>query len=212
MPDKDQAPAQDTSKKDQFILASASPRRKELLARIQIIPDQIIPADIDETPGSKETPKDLALRLSIEKAKAISAEYNDHYILAADTVVGLGRRVLDKALNEDDARSYLAQMSGRRHSVFGGIAIYAPKSKGRNQEKLVSRVLETSVQFKRLTSQEIDEYIASGEWDGKAGGYAIQGMAESYIKYIRGSYSNVVGLSLYDTMQMLNGVGFQKHL
>ena len=190
-----------------LILASASPRRKDLLARVQITPDQIIPADIDETPLKNEVPRDLALRLSCEKALALAKDYPDSFVLAADTVVGLGRRVLDKAVDADQARDYLKKMSGRRHSVYGGIALYNPRSS--KDDKLIRRVIETVVQFKTLSAWEIDAYIASGEWDGKAGGYAIQGMAESYIKFIRGSYSNVVGLSLYDTMQILGGAGFR---
>lgn len=190
--------------KSKLILASASPRRSQLLAQIGITPAAIIPADIDETPLKGELPKELAERLAISKAKKIAEQHSSSYILAADTVVGCGRKILDKAEHESDARRCLQNLSGRRHHVYGGIAIMTPEG------KLVSRCVDTLVQFKTLSSQNIDDYIKSGEWDGKAGGYAIQGLAESYIKTIRGSYSNVVGLSLYDTMQILDGTGFVK--
>ncbi len=190
--------------KNKLILASASPRRVALLKQLNIEPDDIIPADIDETPLKGELPRDLALRLAIGKAREIAHKNPQSYILAADTVVGAGRRILDKAEDELFARKCLNTLSGRRHRVYGGIAIITPEGKE------ITRLVETLVQFKRLTKNEIDTYIASKEWQGKAGGYAIQGLAESYIKYIKGSYSNVVGLSLYDTMNMLNGAGYLK--
>ena len=193
----------DTNQSCSLILASASPRRKSLLAQISIVPDHIIPADIDETPLQGELPGDLATRLSRSKAQFIADKHKDSYILAADTVVGAGRRILDKAETAEQAREYLKIMSGRRHDVYGGIAVRCPD--GRE----VHRLVKTSVQFKRLSAAEIEYYIALGEWDGKAGGYAIQGHAESYIKFMSGSYSNVVGLSLYDTMRILEGVGFR---
>ncbi len=186
-----------------LILASASPRRVQLLEQVGIKPDQIIPADIDETPQKNEPPRDLAQRLAIGKAQAIAEQHKDAYILAADTVVGCGSMILDKAEDEAYARMCLNKLSGRRHHVYGGIALITPDG------KLIKRLVDTVVQFKSLTPSEIETYIKSGEWDGKAGGYAIQGMAERYIKFIRGSYSNVVGLSLYDTMQILTGVGFK---
>lgn len=190
--------------KNKLILASASPRRVQLLEQVGITPDDIIPADIDETPLERELPRDLAQRLAIGKAQAIAAEHKDTFILAADTVVGCGRRILDKAEDETYARKCLEQLSGRRHHVYGGIALITPDG------KTVKRLVDTVVQFKRLTENDIESYIKSNEWDGKAGGYAIQGLAESYIKFIRGSYSNVVGLSLYDTIQILSGAGFKK--
>lgn len=194
-------------KNKKLILASASPRRVDLLKQIGITPDSILPADIDETPqtikGKSELPRDLAHRLALGKAQAIAKLHKDCFVLAADTVVGCGRRILDKAENADYARYCLKTMSGRRHHVYGGIALITP------QGKAITRLCDTIVQFKRLTDQEIETYIESGEWKGKAGGYAIQGRAESYIKSIRGSYSNVVGLSLYDTLAMLNGNGFK---
>ncbi len=189
---------------ESLILASASPRRVDLLQTVGIIPAEIIPADIDETPMKEELPRDLALRLAVAKAQAVAAGHSKAFVLAADTVVGVGRRILDKAEDAGFARECLEMLSGRRHHVYGGIAVITPDG------KVISRVVETVVSFKRLSPQEIERYIASTEWDGKAGGYAIQGLAASYIKFIQGSYSNVVGLSLYDTMQMLNGVGFNK--
>jgi len=190
--------------KSKLILASASPRRVELLKQIGIVPDGIIPADIDETPLKGEQPRDLAQRLALEKARAIAENHKDSYILAADTVVGAGRRILDKTDDEAYARHCLEILSGRRHHVYGGIALITPEG------KICARLVDTLVQFKKLTPQDIDHYLASGEWKGKAGGYAIQGHAAAYIKFLQGSYSNVVGLSLYDIMQILNGAGFIK--
>lgn len=190
---------------NKLILASASPRRVELLKQIGITPAEIIPADIDETPLRGELPRDLALRLAEGKARAIASDHSDAFILAADTVVGSGRRILDKAEDEAYARECLEALSGRRHHVYGGIALITPGG------DCVTRLVDTVVQFKKLSSGEVDEYIASGEWDGKAGGYAIQGLAATYIKFIRGSHSNVVGLSLYDTMKMLSGAGYKKN-
>lgn len=188
--------------RNKLILASASPRRLQLLQQIHIEPDEVLPADIAEDPHTNEKPKDLALRLAKEKAETISKTQKDVYILAADTVVGCGQKILDKAEDKEYARHCLEALSGRRHNVYGGIALITPEN------KLIARCVNTLVQFKRLTDLDIETYLQSGEWKGKAGGYAIQGMAESYIKYIRGSYSNVVGLSLYDTMRMLDGTGF----
>lgn len=187
-----------------LILASSSPRRVELLKQIGITPDDIRPADIDESPLKGEHPKDLALRLAIEKAKAIAATHKDAYILAADTTVACGRRLLDKAEDEPYARKCLTMLSGRRHHVYGGIALIAPDG------TLRTRLIDTAVKMKRLSAAEIDAYIQSGEWNGKAGGYAIQGLAATYIQFISGSHSNVVGLSLYDTARLLEGAGYKK--
>lgn len=186
--------------KNKLTLASASPRRLQLLAQMGIVPDAVIPADIDETPIKGELPRDHALRLAIEKARAVTAP--DSFILAADTVVAVGRRILPKAETEDQARSCLALLSGRRHVVYNGIAVVAPDGKIR------SRICDTNVKFTRLSPAQIDGYIASGECQGKAGGYAIQGLAAAYISFIGGSQSTVVGLSLYDTIQLLKGSGF----
>ena len=186
-----------------FILASASPRRLELLRQIGLAPDAVIPADIDETPRRGENPRALARRLAEEKIRAASSrpEAAGAVILAADTVVACGRRVLPKAEDEKTARACLALLSGRRHRVLGGVAVRDAKGVVR------VRVAETAVAFKRLTTAEIDAYIASGEWRGKAGGYAIQGLAAASIHWIQGSYSNVVGLPLIETATMLRAAG-----
>ncbi|MCB1650692.1 MAG: septum formation protein Maf [Alphaproteobacteria bacterium] len=200
---KDTRFREEGSRKKPLILASASPRRIELLKQIGIVPDDVIPADIDETPLKGELPRDLALRLSREKALAVSKENSESFILAADTVVETGRSVLDKTVNEGQARAALAKLSGKRHRVYGGITLVKPDG------RTISRLCTTHVQFKRLSAADTEAYIASKEWDGKAGGYAIQGLAAGYIKFIRGSYSNVVGLSLYDTMKILDGAGYK---
>ncbi len=188
-----------------FILASASPRRLELLGQIGLAPDAVVPADIDETPRKGELPRALAERLALEKINAATAKPDcaGAAILAADTVVACGRRVLPKVEGEGDARRCLALLSGRRHRVLGGIAVRAPDGTVR------ARVAETTVAFKRLTHAEIDAYIASGEWRGKAGGYAIQGLAAAYIHWIQGSYSNVVGLALFETAALLRSAGLE---
>ncbi|HLG89175.1 MAG TPA: nucleoside triphosphate pyrophosphatase [Alphaproteobacteria bacterium] len=186
-----------------MILASASPRRLDLLRQIGIEPDAADPAGIDESIGRNELPGPHALRLATEKARAVAARHPGALVLAADTVVACGRRLLPKAEDEATARRCLALLSGRRHRVYGGIALIAPD--GREPSRLVL----SQVAFKRLTAQEIDRYIRSGEWQGKAGGYAIQGLAAAYIRSLSGSYSNVVGLSVYDVQQMLTGLGWR---
>jgi septum formation protein len=185
---------------NRLILASASPRRLDLLKQAGIVPDAVRPADIDETPLKNELPRDHALRLALEKAKATGEP--GAFILAADTVVAAGRRILPKAETEEQARTCMALLSGRRHTVYNGIALIAPDG------KLHSRLCETTVKFARLSREQIETYIASGEWQGKAGGYAIQGLAAQFIPFIGGSYSTVVGLSLYDTIQILKGSGY----
>ena len=188
--------------KNRIILASASPRRVDLLKQIGITPDKIIPADIDETESKDELPRDVALRLACEKARAIAEKHPDSYVLAADTVVACGRRILPKTTDEEQTKDCLTLLSGRRHHVYGGIALITPEG------KLVKRLADTTVQFKRLQSTDIEHYLKTGQWNGVAGGYAIQGHAASFVKSLRGSYSNVVGLCLYDTMRILEGVGF----
>ncbi len=184
-----------------IILASASPRRVELLAQVGIRPDIIAAADIDEEPRRGELPERLAVRLAGEKARAVQASQSPGaLILAADTVVGVGRRILPKAETVEQAASCLALLSGRRHQVLGGIAIILPDGTMR------TRLCRTVVQVKVLTAAEKTAYLDSGEWRGKAGGYGIQGRFAAHVKFIGGSYSNVVGLSLYDTMQILNGL------
>lgn len=191
-----------TTAQSQLILASASPRRLELLAQIKVKPTQVLPADIDETPLKNEKPRDLALRLAEEKAKAVFDAGQGAYVLAADTVVACGNMLLDKAHNDDDVAAFLKKISGRRHDVYGGICVIRPDGKS------ISRVVQTIVKARPLSAADIREYVESGEGIGKAGGYAIQGLAASWIKSLQGSYSNVVGLSLYDTMQILKGNGF----
>jgi septum formation protein len=186
-----------------LLLASASSRRVDLLRQIDVVPDEVIPSDVDETPLKGEKPKGLAVRLSQSKAQAAKDVNSGHYILAADTVVACGRNILDKAENEDQARQYLQKLSGRRHQVHGGITLITPEG------RQFTRHCVTKVQFKPLISQEIQQYIESGEWQGKAGGYAIQGYAGSFVKYMAGSYSNVVGLSLYDTIKIMESAGFK---
>lgn len=183
-----------------LILASASPRRRELLARLGAEPAAIAAADIDETPRRGELPHDYACRMAREKALAVAA--GDAHVLAGDTVVALGRRILPKAEDEATARRCLTLLSGRRHRVLSAVALNAPDG------RLRERLSETVVRFKPLSAGEIEAYIASGEWRGKAGGYAIQGSAEGLIAWISGSHSGVVGLPLYETRALLKAAGF----
>ena len=190
------------NKRSPLILASASPRRVDLLAEVGITPDHIIPADIDETPHKNETPIAYVKRMAQEKAEAVAKLHKDNLILAADTVVVMGRRILQKPIDEHEARQFLSMMSGRRHKVLGGICLITP------DQKILTRNCETTVKFKRLSDHEIKAYIDSKEWDGKAGGYAIQGLAATFIPFISGSYSNIVGLDLYTTTNLLYGNGY----
>ncbi len=182
------------------MLASASPRRIALLAQIGLTPDAVVPADIDETPLPAELPRDAVRRLSRAKAAAVAAA--GCFVLAADTVVACGRRILPKAESEADARSCLRLLSGRRHDVLTGVVVVAPD--GRRAE----RICESVVGFARLTERQLDAYVASGEWRGKAGGYAIQGLAAAHVKFLSGSFSGVVGLPLFETAQLLRGLGW----
>lgn len=188
--------------RNKLILASASPRRLELLATQGIIPDAVIAADIDETPLKNEQAKAMVLRLSKAKAEAVAKNHADSFVLAADTTVAVGRRILGKPETEAEARKFLALLSGRNHRVWGGIALVTP------QGKTITRAVCTTVKFKRLSKAETDAYIASGEWQGKAGGYGIQGKAGAFVVSNNGSYSNIVGLSIHDTMNILNGNGY----
>jgi septum formation protein len=185
-----------------LVLASASPRRLGLLRQIGLEPAAIDPADIDETPLTTELPPALARRLAVSKARTAAARHDGAFVLAADTVVACGRRVLPKAETPDQAADCLKLLSGRRHRVLTGIALAAPDG------SLRERVVETAVAFKRLTARDIDWYLDSGEWYGKAGGYAIQGRAALFVRRINGSYSNVVGLPLFETAGLLQGGGF----
>lgn len=187
-----------------LVLASASPRRLALLKQIGIDPDAVDPAELDETPLPDELPVQHARRLAAAKAAAVAARHPDSFVLAADTVVALGRRVLPKAESEAEARSCLARLSGRRHRVHGGLAVIAPD--GRRSERLTT----TLVRFRRLEDAELEAYLDSGEWHGKAGGYAIQGRAAAFIPWINGSYSNVVGLALAEVDVVLRGLGFRR--
>ncbi len=185
----------------ELILASASPRRRELLARLGIEPARIIAADIDETPLPGELPRAHAVRLAAEKARAAAALAPGSFILAGDTVVGVGRRILPKAEDEPTARACLKLISGRRHRVFSAVALVSPD--GTMREALS----ETALRFKRLSNTEIDAYIAGGEWQGKAGGYAIQGVAEGFCLWLAGSHSGVMGMPLYETRKLLIAAG-----
>ncbi len=184
-----------------LVLASASPRRLDLLRQIGIEPDLVEGADVDETPATGEQPRRLAARLAEAKADAVAARHPQAFVLAADTVVAVGRRALGKAGDADAARAFLALLSGRRHKVFTAIAVRGPGASA-------ARVVVTAVRFKRLSAAEIDAYIAAGEWRGKAGGYAIQGRAGAFAIAINGSYSNVVGLPLYECRALLDGLGY----
>jgi nucleoside triphosphate pyrophosphatase len=187
-----------------LVLASESPRRKALLAQAGLVPDSIVPASIDETPRKQEIPRVYALRLACEKARAAASAWKgaSALFLAADTVVALGRRILPKADSDDAVRECLSALSGRRHQVMTAVALLDAHG------KLRTRVAMTRVSFARLTAADIQSYLESGEGLGKAGGYAIQGRAEIFVRQINGSYSNVVGLPLFETIALLKGCGF----
>jgi len=193
----------ETAGRPALVLASASPRRVDLLHQIGIAPGRIDPADIDETPLRDELPQALAGRLAEQKARAVADRHPGCFVLAADTVVACGRRTLPKAEDEATARRCLELLSGRRHRVLGGLCLIAPDG------RIGRRLVTTTVTFKRLLPAEIDSYLASGEWHGKAGGYAIQGRAARYVRALSGSYSNVVGLPLFETGSLLDGLGWR---
>ncbi|MSO85587.1 MAG: septum formation protein Maf [Rhodospirillales bacterium] len=187
-----------------LILASRSPRRLELLAQVGIVPAAVIPADVDETQMRGELPRALALRLACAKAAAAAprvAPGTPFVVLAADTVVACGRRIVPAPASDSEARAGLKLLSGRRHRVFGGIAVLGADGRVR------ARVVETQVAFKRLDAREIENYVRSGEWRGRAGGYAIQGKAAAFVRWIQGSYSNVVGLPLFEAAALLGAAG-----
>lgn len=191
-----------------LVLASASPRRLSLLDRVGLAPDLLNPSDVDETPLKRETPRRLAIRLAdakAEKAKTMPLVKNlgdSVYVLAADTVVGLGRRILPKAKTYQEAEDCLSLLSGRSHWVYSAITLIAPDG------KKSSRCVETKIRFKRFSRDDIESYLKSEEWRGKAGGYAIQGRAEAFVRYMAGSHSGVIGLPLYETVLLLQGAGF----
>jgi septum formation protein len=194
-----------------FVLASASPRRLQLLDQVGLQPDLLNPTDIDETPQRRETPRRLALRLAEEKAKAaihaplVRALGPRTIILAADTVVGLGRRILPKADTPDVALDCLRLLSGRSHWVYSAVAVVSPSG------SVTTRCSETKVRFKRLSREDMETYLKSEEWRGKAGGYAIQGRAAVFVRYLAGSHSGVVGLPLHETLTLLEGAGYPVH-
>lgn len=187
-----------------LVLASASPRRLDLLAQIDLKPDAVVAAEIDETPLPNETPRLLALRLAVAKAAKVAAEQPDAYVLAADTVVAVGRRVLPKVETEAQGRACLELLSGRAHKVLTAVALHAPDG------RVASRLVESRLHFKRLTPAEITAYLAGGEGVGKAGGYAIQGRAGGFVISLQGSYPAVVGLPLYETLNLLTGLGYSR--
>lgn len=186
----------------ELVLASASPRRIELLALVGITPDRVEPADIDETPLKDETPSRLAARLAVSKAQAVATRSPHAVVLAADTVVAVGRRLLEKAGDEAEARRFLKLLSGRNHRVFTGVAVAAGG-------KVRQRVVDTRVSFKVLSDAEISAYVASDEWRGKAGAYGVQGRAGAFVTRLVGSYPAVMGLPLFETVNLLNGAGWR---
>jgi septum formation protein len=187
-----------------LVLASVSPRRLDLLRQIGVTPDAVVGAELDETPQRDETPRQLALRLAAEKAARVAEREAGAFVLAADTVVAVGRRILPKVEDEPEGRRCLELLSGRAHKVLTGIAAIGPD--GRQAQRLV----ETRVYFKRLGPDEVHAYLASGEGQGKAGGYAIQGLAGAFVTGLQGSYSSVVGLPLYESLNLLTGLGYQR--
>ncbi len=186
----------------ELVLASSSPRRVELLALAGFTPDTIDPADIDETPLRDETPRRLAQRLAVTKARVVAERHPDAVVLAADTVVAVGRRFLEKAADEAEATRFLKLLSGRNHRVFTGVAVV-------HAGRLAHRVNETRVTFKILSDAEITSYVASGDWRGKAGAYGIQGAASAFVRQIVGSHHGVMGLPLYETVNLLAGAGLR---
>ncbi|MGU3493325.1 Maf-like protein [Xanthobacteraceae bacterium A53D] len=190
----------------QLVLASGSPRRLALLNQAGIEPDRLMPADVDETPERGELPRRLALRLAQEKGELVARRCREAdisaLVLSADTVVAVGRRILPKPEQQDEAESCLRLLSGRAHRVFTGLCVVTPKGRVR------TRLVETRLRFKRLTHEDITAYLACGEWRGKAGGYAVQGIAGSFVVKLTGSYTSVVGLPLAETIALLNGEGY----
>jgi len=186
-----------------LVLASASPRRLDLLRQVGLEPDRVTPADIEEQPMKDETPRQLALRLALAKAEAAAAAAPDAFVIGADTVVALGRRVFGKPADEAEARRMLGKLSGRAHRVLTGVTVKAPDG------RVASRLSETRLRWKRLTAAEIDALAQSGEWRGVAGGYRIQGRAAGFTLDLQGSYSGVVGLPLYETLALLEGLGYR---
>lgn len=186
-----------------MILASASPRRLALLQQINLAPSRIVPADIDETPLRNELPRDYVARVAREKAEKIAQSGEGSFVLAADTAVACGRRILPKSEDPETARACLALLSGRGHRVYTGVALVTPSG------AMASRIVETRVKVRHLDDAQIDEYVCSEEWNGKAGGYAIQGLFAKHIVSIVGSYTNIVGLPTFETANLLAGAGYK---
>jgi len=186
-----------------LVLASASPRRLELLRQVGIEPDRVDPADIDETPLRDETPRRLVARLAVGKAQAVAARHPQAHVLAADTIVAVGRRILGKPEDEADARRMLTLLSGRPHKVLTGVAVIEPGG------RTASRVVESRITFKRITDRELDGFIAGGDWTDASGGYKIHRLAGAFVTDISGSYTSVVGLPLYETLNLLGGLGWR---
>jgi septum formation protein len=186
-----------------LILASSSPRRQELLASIGLFPHKIVSPCIDETPLKNEKIRPYVQRIALLKARAVHAQSPDDYVLAADTAVELGGKIILKAQNQEEARTLMTRLSGRRHRVYTGVCVISPEAKE------VCRVVLTRLSLKRLTHEELEDYLVSEEWEGKAGAYSIQGKGGKFVKFISGSYSNVVGLPLYETNALLTGLGFR---
>ena len=186
-----------------LILGSASPRRRELLAQIGVIPDAILPADIDETPDPRELPRPYCLRMAREKAVAVTADADD-IVLCADTTVAVGRRILGKPASAAQAAEFLLLLGGRRHRVITAVAL-------RHGGQIRARAVESVVQMKRLSDLELNTYLASGEWEGKAGGYGIQGLAAAFIPWMQGSFTGIVGLPLAETAALLQSAGYPVH-
>lgn len=191
-----------SSETPRLVLASASPRRLDLLAQIGLTPDEVCAADIDEAPQKRETPRRCALRLAAAKAALVAQSRPEAFVLAADTVVAAGRRILPKAADDEEVRACLDLLSGRSHRVYTAVALIAPDG------RLAERLVETRVTFKRLGVDELEAYLASGEGLGKAGGYGIQGRAGGFVMNLQGSYPAVVGLPLYETLCLLRGLGY----
>ncbi|WP_036281993.1 Maf-like protein [Methylocystis sp. ATCC 49242] len=200
--------AEPAAPRAKLVLASASPRRLALLQQAGLEADALLPADIDETPHRGESPRALAIRLASEKAaaaakvKIVHPDLKDAYLIAADTVVAVGRRILPKPETTEDADECLQLLSGRQHRVYTAVSMITPKGYERK------RLVEARLRFKRLSAMEVDAYLASGEWRGKAGGYAIQGLAGVFVVKLVGSYTAVVGLPLYETVSLLAGEGY----
>jgi septum formation protein len=185
-----------------LVLASASPRRLELLAQVGVTPDAVDPPDIDETPLRDETPRRMVERLAVAKAQAVSARHAGTFVLAADTTVAVGRRILGKPQDEAEARRMMELLSGRPHRVFTGVAARAPDGRA------ASRVSETRIVFKRLSEAELSRFLAGGQWRDAAGAYKIHQSAGAFVRSLQGSFTGVVGLPLYETLSLLEGLGF----